>query len=456
MQEKAKDQKFIEMTQTPVEKLIVKLAIPSIISMMVTTIYNMADTFFIGMISTSASGAVGIAFSMMSIIQALGFFFGQGAGSGISRALGKQDSRNAEELASVGFFSAIFCGIVVTVLGTVFIKPLVYFLGATDTIYPYAVSYLQIIFIGAPWVIASYVLNNLLRFEGNAMQGMIGLTIGGVLNMVLDPVLIFVFDMGIAGAAWATIISQAISFAILLYLSNHKTEIKIRFSCFKPSFAHYVTIFRGGLPSLLRQCISSVSTICLNTMANPYGDAAISAMSIVGRVGFFANSAMLGFGQGFQPVCGYNYGARLYDRVRKGYFFCVKVAAAALLAISVLEYFFAEPIIQLFRDDPEVIAIGSTALRFHCMTLVCNAVIVPSNMTLQVTGKVVPASLVGISRQGLFLIPALLILTNLFGLTGIQLAQPVADVASLLLTVPLIAHFLRNMGLTRSGDPADD
>lgn len=445
MPEQNPDQKFIQMTQTPVEKLIVKLAIPSIISMLVTTLYNMADTFFIGKISTSASGAVGVAFSVMSIIQALGFFFGQGAGSGISRALGNQNQRQAEELASVGFYSSIACGLVVTVLGMVYIKPLTYFLGATDTIYPYCVSYLQIIFIGAPWVTASFVLNNLLRFEGNATLGMVGLTIGGVLNILLDPLLIFVFDMGIAGAAWATIISQGISFLILLYQCNHHTSIKLKISNFKPSVQHFVTIIRGGLPSLLRQSIASAATICLNTMAKPFGDAAISAMSIVGRVGFFANSAMLGFGQGFQPVCGYNYGARLYDRVKKGYYFCVKVASVVMLAVAVLEYLFAEQIITLFRNDPEVIAIGARALRFHCMTLVCNAVIIPSNMMLQVTGKVVPASLVGIARQGLFLIPALVILGDVMGLTGIQISQPVADVCSVILTVPLTAHFITHM-----------
>ncbi len=440
------DSKFIQMTQAPVESLIAKLAVPSIITMLVTTIYNLADTFFIGMINTSASGAVGISFSVMSVIQALGFFFGQGAGAGIAQSLGKQDQETAEKLASVSFFSAVFCGVLLGGVGLIFLKPLIYALGATDTIYPYCVDYLSLILVAAPWVISSYVLNNILRYEGNAMLGMVGMGLGGVLNMVLDPLFIFTFDMGIAGAAAATILSQFISFSVLLYQCNRHTAIAIRFSRFKPSRRLYATISNSGLPSLLRQCISSTATICLNTMANPYGDAAIAAMAIVGRVGFFSNAAMLGFGQGFQPVCGYNYGAKLYDRVKRGYHFCVKVAAVVLLGFAVAEFCFAEGLIGIFRDDPQVIAIGARALRFHCLTMALNAVVVPGNMLLQTTGHVVPASILGTARQGLFLIPALAILSHFFGLTGIQIAQPVADVASLLLAIPMVNSFLRSMG----------
>ncbi len=316
MAKQTPQEKYVEMTQTPVERLIAKLAVPTIISMLITTIYNMADTFFIGMISTAASGAVGVSFSVMAIIQALGFFFGQGAGANISQALGSQDTKRANELASTGFFSALFCGGVVGVVGMVFMKPLVYFLGATDTIYPHCVAYLQWILIGAPWMCASFVLNNLLRFEGNAFRAMVGLTTGGVLNMVLDPLFIFGFDMGIAGAALATIISQLVSFCILLFQLNRYSTVSVSIKSFRPGVRMYAAITRAGLPSLLRQSIASVGTICLNTAARPFGDAAISAMAIIGRITMFSNSAMLGFGQGFQPVCGFNYGAMLYDRVK--------------------------------------------------------------------------------------------------------------------------------------------
>ena len=445
MSQQQADQKYIQMTQTPVEKLIIQLAIPSIISMLVTTIYNAADTFFIGQISTSASAAVGVCFSMMSIIQALGFFFGQGAGSSISRALGIQAGDKAGELASVGFYSAIIFGTLFAVTGIVFIEPLVYLLGATDTIYPHAVEYLSIILVGAPIVAASFVLNNLLRFQGYSFYGMVGVTVGGVLNVVLDPLFIFVFEMGTAGAALATVVSQGISLAILYYLNNRHSSVKIRIRNFRPRVPHFADIIRGGLPSLLRQGIASVAVICLNQAAKPYGDAALAAMSIVSKITMFTNSAMLGFGQGFQPVCGFNYGARLYDRVRKGYFFCVKYSFLFLATLAVVEFFCAGTLISVFRDDPAVIEIGTLALRLQCLSLPTFSVIVISNMMLQTSGKVVAASLVGSARQGFFLIPAVFILPPLFGLLGIQMAQPIADFATFLMTVPLARNFLREM-----------
>ena len=445
MSQQNSEQKYIQMTQTPVEKLIIQLAIPSIISMLITTVYNAADTFFIGQISTSASAAVGVCFSMMSIIQALGFFFGQGAGSSISRALGNQKGELAGELASVGFYSAIGFGTLVAVLGLVFMEPLVYLLGATETIYPYAVEYLSIILMGAPVMAASFVLNNLLRFQGYSFYGMIGVTVGGVLNVILDPIFIFVFEMGTAGAALATVLSQAIGLVLLYYLNNRHSSVKIRLRNFRVLTSHYADIIRGGLPSLLRQGISSIAVICLNLAAKPYGDAAIAAMSITSKITLFTNSAMLGFGQGFQPVCGFNYGAKLYDRVKKGYFFCVKGSFCFLTVLAVVEFFFAGTLIGVFRNDPEVIEIGTLALRLQCLTLPALSIIIISNMLLQTSGKVVSASLVGSARQGFFLIPAVFILPALFSLLGLQMAQPVSDLCTVIMTVPLTVKFLREM-----------
>ena len=438
-------EKFLEMTTAPVERLIARLAVPTIISMLITTIYNMADTFFIGMISTAASGAVGVSFSIMAIIQALGFFFGQGSGASISQALGSQDTKRANELAATGFFSALICGAAVGVLGLVFMEPLVYFLGATETIYPHCTAYLRLILIGAPWMCASFVLNNLLRFEGNAFRAMVGLTAGGVLNMALDPLFIFVFDMGIAGAALATIVSQAVSFGILLFQIKKYSAISLRFRDFRPGVRMYSAITRAGLPSLLRQGIASVGTICLNTAARPFGDAAISAMAIIGRITMFSNSAMLGFGQGFQPVCGFNYGAKRYDRVKKGYFFLIKTSVIGLLIFAAVEFGFAEQFVGIFRDDPAVIAIGAKALRFQCITLVFNSFIISSNMLLQTTGQVVPASVLGVARQA-FLIPCLGLFTGLFGLTGLQMSQPVADTLTFVIAIPMAVKFLRRLG----------
>ena len=445
MAKQTAQEKFLEMTTAPVERLIARLAVPTIISMLITTIYNMADTFFIGMISTAASGAVGVSFSIMAIIQALGFCFGQAAGASISQALGSQDTKRANELAATGFFSALICGAVVGVLGLVFMEPLVYFLGATETIYPHCTAYLRLILIGAPWMCASFVLNNLLRFEGNAFRAMVGLTAGGVLNMALDPLFIFVFDMGIAGAALATIVSQAVSFGILLFQIKKYSAISLRFRDFRPGVRMYSAITRAGLPSLLRQGIASVGTICLNTAARPFGDAAISAMAIIGRITMFSNSAMLGFGQGFQPVCGFNYGAKRYDRVKKGYFFLIKTSVIGLLIFAAVEFGFAEQFVGIFRDDPAVIAIGAKALRFQCITLVFNSFIISSNMLLQTTGQVVPASVLGVARQA-FLIPCLGLFTGLFGLTGLQMSQPVADTLTFVIAIPMAVKFLRRLG----------
>ena len=445
MAKQTAQEKFLEMTTAPVERLIARLAVPTIISMLITTIYNMADTIFIGMISTAATGAVGVSFSIMAIIQALGFFFGQGAGASISQALGSQDTKRANELAATGFFSALICGAAVGVLGLVFMEPLVYFLGATETIYPHCTAYLRLILIGAPWMCASFVLNNLLRFEGNAFRAMVGLTAGGVLNMALDPLFIFVFDMGIAGAALATIVSQAVSFGILLFQIKKYSAISLRFRDFRPGVRMYSAITRAGLPSLLRQGIASVGTICLNTAARPFGDAAISAMAIIGRITMFSNSAMLGFGQGFQPVCGFNYGAKRYDRVKKGYFFLIKTSVIGLLIFAAVEFGFAEQFVGIFRDDPAVIAIGAKALRFQCITLVFNSFIISSNMLLQTTGQVVPASVLGVARQA-FLIPCLGLFTGLFGLTGLQMSQPVADTLTFVIAIPMAVKFLRRLG----------
>lgn len=445
MAKQTPQEKYIEMTTAPVERLIGKLAVPTIISMLITTIYNMADTFFIGMISTAASGAVGVSFSVMAIIQALGFFFGQGAGASISQALGSRDTKRANELAATGFYSALLCGGLVGVLGLVFMEPLVYFLGATETIYPYCVAYLRLILIGAPWMCASFVLNNLLRFEGNAFRAMVGLTTGGILNMLLDPLFIFTFDLGIAGAALATITSQAISFGILFFQIKKYSAISLHIRDFRPGKIMYAAITRAGLPSLLRQSIASIGTICLNTAAKPFGDAAIAAMGIIGRITMFSNSAMLGFGQGFQPVCGFNYGAKLYDRVKKGYFFLIKASVLGLLVFAAVEFVFAEQFVGIFRDDPNVIAIGAKALRFQCITLVLNSFIISSNMLLQTTGQVLPASILGVARQA-FLIPCLWIFTGLFELTGLQISQPIADVLTFVIAIPMVVKFLRQMG----------
>jgi len=444
--ENTADEKFKIMTQAPVNRLICSLAVPTIISMMITSIYNMADTFFVSQIGTSASGAVGIAFSLMAIIQAIGFTLGTGSGNYISRLLGQKNRQHASKVAATGFFTALCLGAILAILGLVFLDPLVYALGATRTIAPYAKSYIRYILIGMPYMTASFVLNIVLRFQGSAFFAMLGIGTGGVLNIMLDPIFIFGLHMGTSGAALATIISQFISFCILFYNSGISGNIKIRVKNFTPKWDIYKEILKGGLPSFWRQSLGSVAMICLNFSAGLYGDAAIASMAIVARVFQFAISAMFGFGQGFQPVCGFNYGAKRYDRVLSAFWFCVKTSAIALVTIGAVGFVFSSQIISVFRkDDLDVIAIGTRALQFQCVTFPLSAWVVMTNMLLQTIGKGVQASIVSISRQGLFFLPAILILPRLFGLLGVQISQPVSDVFSFFLAVPMTISVLREL-----------
>ena len=443
--ENAQEAKFRVMTESPVKPLVCRLAVPTIVSMLVTSFYNMADTFFVGQIDTSASAAVGVVFSLMAVIQAVGFFFGHGSGNYISRALGRHETESAERMAAVGFFSALGGGSVIMVFGLLFLRPLARWLGSTETILPYAVSYMRLILIGAPYMTASLVLNNQLRFQGNAFYSMIGLVSGAVLNIALDPLLIFVFDMGIAGAALATILSQFVSFVLLWIGVQRSGSLSIRAKNFRPSKALYLQILNGGAPSLLRQGLGSVATICLNVAAGVYGDAAIAGMSIVTRIMQFANSCLIGFGQGFQPVCGFNYGAKKYGRVKEAFWFCVLSSTGFLVALAVAGYIFAGLIVAVFRDDAKVIEVGVAALRMQCLTFPLAAWIVMCNMMSQTIGKAFRASFLAMARQGLFFVPAVLILPKLLGLTGVEISQTVADLIYFAFSIPLQVSLLKEM-----------
>ena len=332
------EQKVEYMTTEPIPRLVSQMAVPTIISMLVTSFYNMVDTMFVGRINTQSTAAVGIVFSVMAIIQACGFFFGHGSGNYISRKLVEQNFEDAKKMAATGFFSAFIVGLVLGALGLIFLRPLSVFLGSTKTILPYTMSYLRIILIGTPFMMSSLVINNQLRFQGSASFAMVGSVTGAVLNIALDPILIFGCHMGVAGAALATVISQIVSFLVLLRASMKGGNFRISFRNFTPNGHYFYNIFKGGVPSLCRQGLGSVATICMNTTAGIYGgiyaDAAIAAMGIVARIAMFANSTLIGFGQGFQPVCGTNYGAKRYDRVREAFFFCVKTAVGVLVVIS--------------------------------------------------------------------------------------------------------------------------
>ena len=437
---------YTYMTTAPVHRLIMSLAVPTIISMLVTSFYNMADTYFVGKINTQSTAAVGIVFSIMAIIQAIGFFFGHGSGNYISRKLGAKETESAERMASTGFFLSLFVGIILAIIGWIFLTPISLALGSTPTILPYTERYLGIILLGTPFMSSSLVLNNQLRFQGNAAYAMVGIVSGAVINVGLDPLLIFVFDMGISGAAWATVISQACSFCLLLAMSRKGENIRIRFRNFTPTWNYIREIIGGGTPSLARQGLASFSTILLNVAAGGYGDAAIAGMSIVSRIGMFINSFLIGFGQGFQPVCGFNYGAKLYARVRQGFWFCVKVGVIFLLVCAVAGFGYAEEVVALFRrGDPEVIEVGAAALRWQLITYPLGAWIIVSNMMLQTIRKSVRATILSSARQGLFFIPLIFILPHFFGLQGVEMCQAVSDMLTFLLAIPLTGSVLLKM-----------
>ncbi|MDY0236735.1 MAG: MATE family efflux transporter [Gudongella sp.] len=440
------DEQFKKMTETPVERLIFSLAIPTIISMLITSIYNMADTYFVSQISTSASASVGIAFSLMVIIQAIGFTLGMGSGNYISRLLGNKNRDYSSKVIATGFFTALLLGIVIAVMGLIFLNPLVYALGATETIAPYAKDYIKYILFGIPFMTASFVLNGTLRFQGSAFYAMLGIGTGGILNIILDPIFIFKLNMGTSGAALATVISQFISFCILFYNSSKGGNIRISFKNFTPKWDLYREILRGGLPSFYRQFLASIALIFLNFSAGVYGDAAIAAMSIVGRVIHFSISVMLGFGQGFQPVCGFNYGAKLYDRVMNAFWFSLKVSVIGLICISSVGFIISSKIISIFRkEDLEVILIGTKAIRFQFLTLPLSAWVIMMNMLLQTIGKSKEASIVAVARQGMFFIPAILILPHIIGLLGVQLSQPISDILSFIITLFIGIRVLKEL-----------
>lgn len=438
-------EKFLQMTTEAVPKLILKLAVPTIVSMLITALYSIADTFFVGRINTQATAAVGVAFSIMSIIQAVGFFFGHGSGNFISRKLGERDTDSAEHMAITGFILALAGGVLITVLGEIFLEELCIMLGSTPTILPHARNYLGIILLGAPFMTSSLVLNNQMRFQGNAVYAMVGIVSGVILNIILTPIFIFVFDMGVSGAAIGTVISQIFSFMLLLYMDSKGSNIRLKISKFKPNARYIKEIAHGGSPSLSRQGLASIATLLLNVAAGQYGDAAIAAMSIVNRFCFFVFSILLGLGQGFQPVCGFNYGAKLYGRVLQGFWFCVKTGFFILGTFSVLGFIFAPEIVETFRHDADVIAVGAVALRFQLIIFPFNVFVTISNMMLQTIRKSGRAILLASARQGLFFIPLILVLPYFFGLTGVEICQTISDVLTFILAIPLTAGVIREM-----------
>ena len=423
-----REQKLIRMTTQPVQKLILRLSVPTIASMLVTAAYNFADTYFVSGIGghegTCAISAVSLAFSVMALIQALGFFVGQGASNYISRLLGAKNVEIAE------------------------------FLGAKDDVVQPATAYLRWIFAVAPIMTGAFCLNNQLRFQGNAVYAMVGVISGALLNVALDPLFIHYFGMGAEGAAAATAISQCVGFLMLLGGTFRGDNLRIHLSRVRINADTIGNIVKNGLPSLLRQGFAAIAVMLLNMSASSLGDrlpgvgsaVLIAAFGLVSKIATVASYVIIGLGQGYQPVCGFNYGARKYSRVRKAFWFLVLLTAVWCVLVTVLMEVFSVKVVNLFPDaEEEVKRLSVTILRLLFIPFCANAWVVPSNMTQQTIGRTVSASILAMARQGLFMIPLVLILPPVFGLIGLELCQPISDSLTLLLAIPLQISVLRHL-----------
>lgn len=440
------EERFKRMRYEKIPKLIISLGIPTTISMLITNIYNMADTYFVSQISLSASGATGIVFAVMAILQAFGFMCGHGSGSNISRSLGRKDEENASRFASSGLFLSFCISLVLMIAGLVFLEPLMRLLGSTDTILVEAMNYGRFIFLAAPAMVMSCVCNNILRYEGRAVYAMVGLTFGGILNMMLDPILIFVFHLGISGAGIATMVAQYLSlFILLIPFFRNRTASRLRLSYISRNIDTFINIIVTGSPSLARQGLNSISTAMLNMMAKPLGDAAIAAMSVVGRVSNMLFSLSLGIAQGFQPVSSFNYGAGDYKRVKESTVFTIGFGTALIAVLCTLAFINAPLIISLFRSEELVIEIGSAALRLMCFGLLLLPTVSVTNMLFQGIGESKKALFVACLQSGAFFIPLVVILARAFGVNGLICATPLSYLLAFSVALPMVVKFMRNL-----------
>ena len=440
------EEQYDKMVNTSVSRLITGLAIPTVISMLVTSIYNMADTFFVSHINTQASAAVGIVFPIMSIIQAVGFTLGMGAGSLVSIRLGQKRNEEASIIASTALFTAFGVGALITIFGNIFTRQFLSLVGASESVLPYAQQYGRFIFWGAPLMCASFVLNNVLRSEGKAFFSMIALTSGGLINIALDPLFIYGLKMGISGAALATIISQTISFSILLsWFLRGKAVCHMSIKLYRFTVDVLGKTVATGVPSLARQGLASLATILLNTTAGAYGDSAVAAMSITTKIVMFVASIMIGIGQGFSPVSGYNYGAKRYDRVKKAYRFLVASGFGIMACFSIVIFIFAPQIMRGFISDESAVAVGLVALRWQIAFIPFHPLIVGTNMLMQSTRHIKAATFLSMNRQGVYFIPAILILPRIFGLFGVEISQAAADILSAITAIPYLIAMFRKL-----------
>lgn len=461
----------VKMTQTPVPSLILRLSCSTIVSMLAGTTYNIVDMYFVSDLGNSAVAAVGVLFSVLAMIQAVGYTFGMGAGSRISRFLGEQKEKEAGRDALVAVLMSLIAGLILMGAGFLWQKPLVEFLGSTDTIATFALDYGFWILLTAPVMCVSYVLNNVLRAEGMPVWALVGIGSGAVLNAVLDPILVSGLELGIRGAGIATFCGQSVSLIIMLIVMlsgksvirfNKNTDIMDHLSQnadakYKPTGMRVkieqikredrrglavfkqtaIDITRTGIPSFFRQGLVCVATILLNRAARAYGDDVIAAISVSNKVFAILFAVMVGYGQGFAPVAGYNYGAKKNDRVRKAIIFTILSQVIASAVTGILVWIFASSIISLFGENA-ALELGVLSLRMHAVSLPFMAVCLVSGMLFQAIGEIGKAILISSTRQGIFFLPLIWLLPMCFQETGVALTQGISDVLSGVFSLPFI------------------
>lgn len=442
-----------KMTEESVSKIIISLGIPTTISMLITNIYNMADTYFVGGLGESAQGAMSVVFTLQCIIQAVAFMLGHGAGTYVAKYLAKKDIDLASSYTTTSFTFGAVIGLAISVLGLLFLEPMLDAMGSTSTIMPYAKDYAMWILISCPFLICSLVLNNVLRYEGKAFYAMFGLTTGGLLNIAGDYLLIKVFDMGVYGAGLSTAISQIVSFTLLLilYIKNAQSKLSLKLIARKAEI--YINILKMGLPSLIRQGLTSVSNGLLNNMIRSYGsvaDSYMAAMGIVQKYSSFVMCVGLGIGQGYQPFASFNYELKEYDRVKKGTKFLITFGTLAVGALAVLGFIFAPDILHIMQSkDPAVVEVGTLPMRYASIGLWFLPISVSCNMLYQSIRKAFLASLMAIMRSGAVLIPVLFIMNALLGIEGITMAQAISDVITGIISLPFLIMFLKKTPSTK-------
>ncbi len=445
------------MLNEPIHRVIPKMAIPTIVAFLINSIYSLADTYFVSSLGTNATAAVSVNASLDQLIMMCGSMLAMGANSYIARLLGKNDDKKASQVLSTAFFSAFAIGAALLVFGTVFMVPMVRLLGATPTCEQYSIDYATYVLMAAPFMASNFVMNQCLRSEGSATLSMVGMGFGGILNCVLDPIFIFGLDMGVAGASLATAISKVVSFTILIFpYLTRRSLLHLSIKNFKPTRDIVTEVVTVGSSSMFRSGLAVVAGILLNTLAGNISDSVLAGIGVCTKIMMFPFSIILGFGNGFQPVAGFNWGAKRYDRVREAYRFSSRVSFWGGVLMAAFCIVFSDQLIVLFAGtDEEMRRIGAFAIITQAIALPIHAWVATVNMLCVGLGNARGAFILATARQGTCFIPILFPLAWLFGAYGVGSVQALADVISMALAIPIIRGLNKKIDAAMAGEPVN-